>query len=142
VTRTTHLGVEQKKSALFRKLVSMTDRMQHIRLDLQKRVDETMEESKGYKAEDMQLASLPGGNSVGSSSIGNYSEKGHLKAIFNAIDKESMREDKRLNKIANDAKKQLLSSPSSNFDASSLKSMGSSIPKSESTKVNKTGQRI
>jgi vacuolar-type H+-ATPase subunit D/Vma8 len=45
------VGLEQKKAELFRKFVAMTDRMQHIRLDLQKRVDEAMEETKGYKAE-------------------------------------------------------------------------------------------
>jgi hypothetical protein len=61
-----------------------------------------MEETKGYKPEDMQVVSIPSASSnLSSSGI----EKGPLSSVFNAIDRESVREEKRLNKIMSEAKK-------------------------------------
>lgn len=83
-------------------MVAMTDRMQHVRLDLQKRVDECMEETKGYKADDNQTTLT----------VAAVSDS--MSSAFLAIDRESMREEKRLNKIMSEACKQM--------DASSSKS--------------------
>lgn len=89
--------------------------MHKIRIDLQKRIDESMEESKGYKMDDSEflfsLAKIPSSNqnsvsNSSSSSIDNHS----LHSFNNALDRESLREEKRLNKIAKEAKK-FLSSP-------------------------------
>lgn len=104
-------------------MVNMTDSMQRLRLDLQRRIDDAMEESKGYRAEDTPVPTMPT-SKPNSQTSGSGFEKSSLTNIFNAIDKESMREDKRLNKIAAAAKKQM-NSP--NIDAKSVSSMGSGL---------------
>lgn len=78
--------------------------MQRLRVDLQRRIDDAMEESKGYRTEDIPIPTMPTSN-ANSATSGSGFEKSSLTNIFNAIDKESMREEKRLNKIAAGAKK-------------------------------------
>jgi tRNA A37 threonylcarbamoyltransferase TsaD len=114
-------------------MVNMTDNMSKIRVDLQKRIDEAMEESKGYKMEDMPTPTMHSSNANFS---GSGFDKSSLTNILNAIDKESLREEKRLNKIAADAKKQMKSTPlnsqQSNLDTKSVSSMGSGLNKLDS----------
>jgi hypothetical protein len=92
-----------------------------------------MEESKGYKMEDMPTQTMHSSNF---NSSGSGFDKSSLTNIFNAIDKESLREEKRLNKIAADAKKQMksthINSQQTNLDTKSVSSMSSGLNKLDS----------
>lgn len=121
-------------------MVAMTDNMSKIRVDLQRRIDEAMEESKGYRAEDIPTPTMHSSNA---NSSGSGFDKSSLTNIFNAIDKESMREEKRLNKIAADLKKQM-NLPQTNLDTKSVSSMGSGLNRlsSEPSQSSKMSQRV
>jgi hypothetical protein len=103
-------------------MVAITDKMHNLRVDLQQRIDENFEETKGYKNEDPIALSYERALPLAYERLSNSnSDTYSLSSINNAIDKESLREEKRLNKISKEAQK-FLSSPQSTMEYKSMTS--------------------
>ena len=128
-------------------MVAVTDKMHSLRMDLQNRIDENMEETKGYVCSDSYIPLAIGG--IPSSSCASLSsDNKSLNAIKYAIDREVQREERRLNKIANEAKKILNSPKSQTFDTQSIVSRASNLSKpaltstSQLSSSSKMSQRV